>query len=316
MTNDDLRACLPPELRAADPKIERIRAGMSGAGVYRVEAAGRSYVLKIAGSGELVAAWRQRVEIQRRAAAAGVAPAMIHVDEERQAIVSEHVADRSFPAFYATPQTREAAVTLLGTTLRRVHELPLPAGATGHEPRAFLATLWPQVAASIATPEHVGATVRRVLEDEMPAAGAPVLCHNDVNPSNLVYDGARVLLLDWDTAGPNEPYYDLAAAAVFLRMDDETCARLIEAHDGVRPAALPARFRYDRHLVAALCGTLFLHLARMAGHAGASGGETLATTLSLVDIYQQMRAGTLDIASAEGQWRFGLALVKASAELR
>src|SRR5574337_2056774 len=166
MTTDALHACLPAELRGADTKIERIRAGMSGAGVYRVEAAGKSYVLKVASPGELVASWRQRVELQRSAGSAGVAPAVVHVDEERKAIVSEHVADRSFPAFFHNPQTRDAAVSLLGTALRRVHELPLSAGATGHEPRTFLASFWPTVAASIATPEFVAATIRRVLDEE------------------------------------------------------------------------------------------------------------------------------------------------------
>ena len=317
MAIDDLHACLPAELRGAETKIERIRAGLSGAGVYGVEAGGKRYVLKIAGTNEPEAAWRQKLHVQRLAAGAGLAPAVVHADADRRATVSEHVVDRSFPAYFMSPQTRDAAIGKLGATLRRLHELPLPAGAADKDGRAFLAMLWPQVMAQIATPAFVREAVQRALDDEPPAAGrAPVLSHNDVNPSNLVYDGERVLLLDWDTAGPNDPYYDLAAAAVFLRMDDATCARLIEAHDGAAPAALPARFVYDRRLVASLCGTLFLHLARAAGHTGAAGDETLTATPSLVDIYQQMRAGTLDIASAEGQWRFGLALVKASAQLR
>jgi hypothetical protein len=35
--------------------------------------------------------------------------------------------------------------------------------------------------------------------------------------------GENLLLLDWDTAAPNDPYYDLAALSVFLRMDEATC---------------------------------------------------------------------------------------------
>ena len=66
--------------------------------------------------------------------------------------------------------------------------------------------------------------------------------------------------------------------------------------------------------MAVLCGSAFLHLARQAGHAGASG-ETLASTPALADFYQQLRSGALSLASAEGQWWFGLALFKASASL-
>lgn len=84
------------------------------------------------------------------------------------------------------------------------------------------------------------------------------------------------------------------------------------AHDGEPVSAIPARLAYDRRLVAVLCGTNFLNIARQTGHTGASGTETLDSALSLGEFYQRMRAGALNIASSEGQWNFGLALVKES----
>jgi hypothetical protein len=120
------------------------------------------------------------------------------------------------------------------------------------------------------------------------------------------------MLLDWDTAGANDPFYDLAALAVFLRMDEETCRTLLTVYDGEPVSGLPARFAYDRRLVAVLCGTAFLHLARHGGHGGATGGETLDSTPSLGDFYNLMRTGALSVAAAEGQWIFGLALIKES----
>ena len=42
-----LEACLPADLRGPTTTITRIAAGLSGAGVYRVEAAGQAFVLKI-----------------------------------------------------------------------------------------------------------------------------------------------------------------------------------------------------------------------------------------------------------------------------
>jgi Ser/Thr protein kinase RdoA (MazF antagonist) len=150
-----------------------------------------------------------------------------------------------------------------------------------------------------------------MLTREAPASErAPVLSHNDVNPTNIVYDGENILLLDWDTAGMNDPFYDLAVASVFFRMDDDTCRALLSAYDGEPVADLPARFLHSRRMAATLGGTMFLHLARQSGHAGATGDETLENTLSLGDCFQQMRAGTLSVGSADGQWTFGLALIK------
>lgn len=139
-----------------------------------------------------------------------------------------------------------------------------------------------------------------------------MLSHNDVHPANMVFDGERLLLLDWDAAGANDPCFDLAAVSVFLRMDEATFASLLAAYDGEPVAALPARFRYFRRLAAVMCGANFLDIARQSGHAGATGDETLESAPSLTEFYGRMMSGALSIGAPDGQWQFGLALVKES----
>ena len=312
----NFEACLPAELRGPTTRIIRIAAGLSGAGVHRVEADGRAFVLKISPADDPLADFRRTCHIQQLAANAGLAPAVVHVDEARRAVVSAFVVDRSVPARYGDPRTRAAALAELGRTLRGVHELPLPPGAAGRDRVDLLAAVWSQLAAGFALPAFVGDTVQRVLSEKPPASErALVLSHNDVNPTNLIHDGERLMLIDWEMAGPDDPFYDLAAVAVFFRMDDETCRGLLAAHDGEPVATLPDRFAYSRRLVAALCGAVFLRMARHGGHAGATGGETFDRAPSLGELYPRLQSGTLDPATPEGQWEFGLALVKASAAL-
>ena len=311
-----LEACLPADLQGSAATITRIAAGLSGAGVYRVEAAGQAFVLKISDEGEPLAGWRRKVHIQQLAANAGLAPRVVHVHEARRAVLSAFVVDRSFPAFYGDPRTCEAALAQLGRTVRRVHELPLPPEADSMDPRQLLAATWSGLGVDFALPAFVGEAIQRVLTEDAPARErALVLSHNDVNPTNLVYDGVNLLLLDWDAAGPNDPLYDLAAIAVFLRMDEGTSRRLLAAYDGEPDARLPAPFHYNRRLVAVLCGAGFLQMARRNGHAGAAGGETLDSTPSLGEFYQRLRSGSLSVATEQGQWWFGLVLVKASVAL-
>jgi aminoglycoside phosphotransferase (APT) family kinase protein len=304
-----LEDCLPAELRAPSTTIAPIAAGLSGAGVYRVEAAGGTFVLKIASDGEPLADWRRTLQILRSAADAGLAPPVVHADESRRALVSVFVTDRSLPARYADPRTREAALVLLGGTLRRVHALALPA-----EKAAAAAPDWAALSSDGALPSFVGETVRRVFAEEPPPSErAPVLSHNDVNPTNLVFDGEKLLLLDWERAGANDPLYDLATISVFLRMDDEACRTLLAAYDGAPVATLPARFGYNRRVVAVLCGLMMLSLARRRGHAG--GTEALDAAPSLGDVYPRLRSGALSLATAEGLWCLGLALIKESVSL-
>ena len=303
-----LDACLPDPLRGPTTSITRIAGGLSGAGVYRVEAAGRAYVLKVAGEGAAIEAWRQSLGIQRLAGDVGVGPRVIHHDEARRAVVTEHVVDRGFAPRLFDPQTRGAAIRQLGETIRRVHALPLPADAVWRDPRDLIAPVWAQLAA-FTIPTFVRTSIDKVLAETPPPRQRPlVTSHNDVNPSNLAFDGERLLLLDWDMAGPNDPFYDLAAIAMFLRMDDVTASALIAAYDGAPPAPPPARFAYARRLVAALCGTMFFHIARRAGHPGGELRREDAPTLA--DVYQKMRAGELAPGSAEGAWAFALALVQ------
>jgi hypothetical protein len=85
---------------------------------------------------------------------------------------------------------------------------------------------------------------------------------------------------------------------------------LVAAHDGEPVARLPARFVYDRRLAGVLCCAVFLQLARQNGHPGDTGEETLESTASLGEFYTRLMSGAVSLASAEGQWAFGLALLK------
>ncbi len=302
-----LDACLPEHLRTPSTTIARIGRGLSGAGVYRVEAGGRVYVLKVGNETEPADAWRGRVAIQRLAAEAGLGPRVVHHDELHRAVLSEHVADRGFTARVTTPQTRDATVDELGRVMRRVHELPLPDGAAWQEPRETFKPVWAGLT-DFALPTFVRAAVDDVLAEPPPPPERLVLSHNDPNPSNLVFDGQRLLLLDWDAAGPNEPFYDLAALALFLRLNDSTAAKLIAAHDAAPPTALPPRFRYARRLAAAASGTMAFHLARRAGHAGGEWPRNEVPTLA--GVYAGLSSGTLRLNTPEGLWAFALALVE------
>jgi hypothetical protein len=288
--------------------------GFSGAGVHRVDAGGRSFVLKIARDGEEDADWRRTVEIQRAAALAGLTPRVVHVDDSRRAVLTDFVVDRVFPTRYLNPATHEAALAELGQTVRRIHALPVPIGARARDPRDLLTHIWAGLLAGFRVPDFARDAVEGTLGAVVPPMlGDAVLGHNDLNPSNLVYDGQSLLVLDWSTAALADPFFDLATLAVFLRMDQPTCLGLLAAYEnGERRVAVPVRFIYMQKLVATFVGTMMLHLARQKGHAGAAGGETLASTSSLAAFYQQMRAGTVNPATPDGQWLFGLALLKES----
>ena len=306
----NLDACLPAALRGPRTTITRMAAGFSGAGVHRIDADGRAYVLKVAAEEQPLAEWRRTLFILRAAADAGLAPRVVHVDETRRAVVSAFVADQSFPRLYRDPRTQDAALTLLGETLRRVHALPVPPDAAPSQPRHLLDRIREGLAADPTLPRFGTEAVTRLSTEAPPLASCPlVLSHNDANPTNLVLDGERLLLLDWDAAAPNDPLYDLAVVSLFLRMDEETCQRLIAVHDRALPAPLPPPFRYYRRLTGVMLGVGFLFLARRGGHVGVAP-ETLDAAPPLADVHQRLQTGALSLDTGEGRWAFGLGLMR------
>jgi len=72
-------------------------------------------------------------------------------------------------------------------------------------------------------------------------AGGTVVCHNDVELSNVVFrDGIAVALLDFEFAAPGRPVYDVAQfARLCVPIDDD----FDRARLGWRPADRPARLR-------------------------------------------------------------------------
>jgi hypothetical protein len=72
-------------------------------------------------------------------------------------------------------------------------------------------------------------------------AGGQLVCHNDVELSNVVFrEGRAVALLDFEFAAPGRPVYDLAQLArLCVPIDDE----VDQARLGWTPADRPSRLR-------------------------------------------------------------------------
>ncbi|MFO0594949.1 MAG: phosphotransferase [Myxococcaceae bacterium] len=254
-------------------------------------------MLKTTSADEPLDAWRARVEILRAAASAGLAPTFVKADESGRTVITEYVAPHPLFPRLAAPATRAATLTQLGATVRRLHALPIPPDATTRDAHAFLAETWASLS-DFPVPAWAIDTVRAVLDHPLPPSDqSPVLSHNDLNPTNLLDAGDRVLFVDWDSAGPNEPLHDLATLSLFFRLDDADTAHLLSAYDGAPLTTLPERFLRVRQRIAALCGVLFLQLARRGGHPGA---------------LEAVLTGPPDARTPEGQFRYGLTLINAA----
>jgi thiamine kinase-like enzyme len=63
----------------------------------------------------------------------------------------------------------------------------------------------------------------------------PVLCHNDLNPKNVLMDDEKLWLIDWEYSGTGDALFDLAVVAKSHNLDDRQIAQLISSYQSDLP---------------------------------------------------------------------------------
>jgi len=61
------------------------------------------------------------------------------------------------------------------------------------------------------------------------------LCHNDLNPKNILFSNQYVKCIDWEFAGMNDRYFDLAAVSVEFTLDEEQEALFLDRYFETTP---------------------------------------------------------------------------------
>ena len=145
---------------------------------------------------------------------AGIAPTLEWVDEGERRDASRRRSAGSSPRRSPIRQcdrapSRSVVETLAACTACR----PTASRRPIRSPLAR--ALWREQIASARLPGLGGARRRALIEraDALLATDPRLVpSHNDMNPTNVLWDGERVWLVDWERRGSTHPYYDLAAS--------------------------------------------------------------------------------------------------------
>lgn len=182
------------------------------------------------GLGVAAAVERRQVEA---AAAAGVAPTLIGYDDEAGLLVSTYVtAERTWTdRTVADPEQRSRLLA----SLAALHAIPAEPGWP---------TIFEQIDGMLGAAVRLGLRLPDELDRVAPRLAAiarvdrrrpAVLTHHDVWPNNVIDDGDRVWLIDFEFAGSGSGLYDLAAVAMAAGLEAGSAAEagLLEAYAGL-----------------------------------------------------------------------------------
>lgn len=223
----DVVAATPVLAAARSLSITALEGGLSNSN-WLAEADGRRYVVRIAGQGAPPSARRTEELAARSAAAAGIAPEVVTFTPEGHSVVSFVEAVETMTSERFTSPVMVARVAGL---LRAIHALPAIDGA--FDPYADIdARLGAIEAAGTRLPSRVPSLLERVERTRRRRAArfTPVLCHNDPYYMNVIDDGDRLWMIDWEYAGMGDPLFDLGGVAYLL--DDAGREHLLAAYSG------------------------------------------------------------------------------------
>jgi len=205
--------------------IEQLTKGLSGAMVFKITMNGMPYLLRIINN------TRDNPEYYfgclQSAASAGLAPRIRYLDIEDKISIIDFIEDHYFPI----PEARMKMADML----RHLHALPKFSyqlnylDASDMFLQKFLAA---DIVSANAFKELVGSYTRIVSVYPRNDADTLVSCHNDVKRDNILFDGVRPWLVDWEAARLNDRYVDLAAIANFVVKNDRDETEFLKRYFG------------------------------------------------------------------------------------
>jgi len=224
---DALRA-LAPVLGEPDGTPEPLEGGITNRN-YRVRWADRECVLRCPGKDTALLGIDRAAEwaATQAAAAAGIGPPVVAFDPGAGCLVTEWVEARPIE-----PAGLRRRIPELAAALRTIHsgpglpatfdafavvdaylEIALARGAAPPRGIAGLVTGADRIRAALTGPEH-----------------APVPCHNDLLAANVLDDGERLWIVDWEYAGMGDRFFDLGNLAVNNGFDEDDEVALLRAY--------------------------------------------------------------------------------------
>lgn len=191
--------------------ITPLTKGLSSALVFRIVVQGKPYLLRVITRTDAQGDPSFYYGCMKGAAEQGIAPAIQYMDVNDRVSITDFITERPFPI--------NAAKQKLPQLLRTLHALPKFPFRTNYFER--MEALLPNLAAAGIFPadelkELYNLHQRVINVYPINDTSTWVSCHNDCKIENIVFDGMRPWLVDWESAFLNDPYLDLAMVANFV----------------------------------------------------------------------------------------------------
>jgi hypothetical protein len=237
--------------------ITPLAGGLSAGALLRVEAGDRRYVVRIEGPHSPLRNPQQYTSL-RIAAEAGIGPRLHYVDEANGVAVTDFIEQRPLRDYPGGPPALAQAVGGLAARLQATPVFPFFVDYPVIVRRLFAHIGRTGLFAAGLLDRHFEHLERLSV---VYAAEPPVVVssHNDPVPGNILFDGTRLWLIDWESAYRNDPLVDVAIVLDNLAPSPELEEVLLQSWLGRAPhEAMRARLALVRALTRLYYAGVFL----------------------------------------------------------
>jgi aminoglycoside phosphotransferase (APT) family kinase protein len=276
-----------------------LKGGISGAAIWRIVVGGQPFVLRLEPERIALQHRERGYACMRGAAAAGVAPKLLYADATAGVAIMEFVDSRPLAEH---PGGQGGLVGELGALIARLHATPRFPLLTGSDDvvAGLLEVLrLSELFAPGLLDRHVEGLTR--IRAAYPwDRSTLVSSHNDPNPRNIIFDGKRVWLVDWELGAGNDPLFDPAILTIELANTPELEEVLLAAVLA-RPAdtVTRARLAIVRLLARLFYGCIALEAFVGEARSGPEANLGAFTPAEFLSMVGQMGS------SSEVAWAFG-----------
>jgi thiamine kinase-like enzyme len=211
--------------------IEPLGGGITNRNFLADPGTGDRFVIRIGGKDTALLGIDRRAEHEASLVAAGlgVGPEVVAFDEAAGYLVTKYIEGRVMPA---DEVRRPENLRAMARTLRHIHEGP-PIPGRFDAFRVVEAYSSAVVGRGARPPEGYAAALELAHRIERTRRAQPRRpCHNDLLNANIVDDGERLRVVDWEYAGMGDSFFDLANLSANHELDDEQNAILLGEYVG------------------------------------------------------------------------------------
>ena len=239
------------------------------------------------------------IEIQKQAALLGIAPSILYENSKERFLLMELAGKSSVPRDQNTLKNLAQFLKTLHQATPANDMLPVDLFEKVQNALQFLQ--------SEKLPQEILNKFTKVLALQRYENYKRTICHNDLNPSNLLFANDKVIAIDWDAAGLNDPYYDLGTIAMWYITVPEVEDKLLREYLGRDPKKSELKHLDTMKKVAmAIAG---VNLIKAGIQMGCAVKPEIPSD-SLSEFLPKIGRGEVKLDSGKKLYEFGLILLK------